>query len=195
VVGTHERASALQWRDGMRCRRADGDGALTDEQVRIGLTTVGIPPTRALLREVRGDGRGGRVDFSRFVDAVETITTREPIDVKGIREALRRFERDAAPPGELPGHVMRYVLAGIPNVFGTNLTEEDVDEIFRALGLDEESPVDALEFVRALTSGFVHMPREPSLSGTGGEPVNLAVTAPPTAGTLAGLWAPPAPRQ
>lgn len=136
----------------------DVDGRINDQQLRTAVTAVGIPPTRRFLARIKSFAGEDGVDFNTFVAAVEQKLLESPVDERDIKELFEQFRDDSR---DKPGHVTTYhlhhVLAGIRTTHHTELTTEEVDELLEELKIEYTDPVDYVEFVRALTSGFVQI--------------------------------------
>lgn len=136
----------------------DVDGWLDNRQLRTAVTAVGIPPTKRFLARIHAiAGRDG-CDFDTFVAAVEQKLLEAPIDASAVEDMFKRFRTEGRDdPGHVSAYHMMHVLSGIKTSHHTELTSEEVEELFSELHIDYADPIDYKEFVKALTSGFVQL--------------------------------------
>lgn len=163
----------------------DHDGFLTIKQARVFLAAGGAPATDALLATVAErqpeEWRGLGYDFDNLVAAVEEEAVTLPLRTSELRALFGRYEaapaardpamyRSLASPAvagrrapapaarhTIPAYAVRHVLAGIPTVGATHLTNAEVDAIFRDFGIGERDPVDYAALVARLGGGMVEL--------------------------------------
>jgi Ca2+-binding EF-hand superfamily protein len=155
-------------------------GLLQRGALRTAFVSLGIPPTERLLTRClelsslfRSRDRASRVpaggedrtaeveegvDFVTFVHQAHKQCLGDAIDTEELRELFGEFERASDKgSGEVPGFALRHVLAEAATTHDTQLSQGEVSEILEQLHLGDYDAIDYVEFVKALSSGFVQL--------------------------------------
>ncbi|CAK8679675.1 calmodulin-like [Clavelina lepadiformis] len=125
----------------------DGDGTITTKELGTIMRSLGQNPTEAELQdtinEVDVDGNG-TIDFPEFL----TMMAKQMKDTdseEGIREAFRLFDKDGN------GFISAAELRDVMTNFGDTLTDEEVDEMIKAIA-DPDGIIRCEEFVSMMTT-------------------------------------------
>eukprot|EP00941_MAST-03F_sp_MAST-3F-sp1_P001468 g1468.t1 len=140
---------------------SDQDNMLDVDQLRTAIIAMGIPPSQRLIQEIlrnvpdfKKAGGRGQVDFHTFKTVVTDRLKCNPVYMADIDELFKVFETsDGA--GFIADHHLRHLME-VKTTNNTNLTDEEVDEIFKELRIERRAEVDYREFLGKISSGFVN---------------------------------------
>jgi Ca2+-binding EF-hand superfamily protein len=140
---------------------SDQDNMLDVDQLRTAIIAMGIPPSQRLIQEIlrnvpdfKKAGGRGQVDFHTFKTVVTDRLKCNPVYMADIDELFKVFESTDG-EGYISDHHLRHVME-VKTTNNTNLSDEEVDEIFKELRIERRAEVDYREFLGKISSGFVN---------------------------------------
>lgn len=137
----------------------DQDKLLNKEQLRIAIISLGIPPSNRLIQEIIDHvpswaSTEGGVDFDTFERVITDRLKCNPVHMADIDELFRVFELPEEKGRIDEGHLRHLMQVKTTN--NTNLSEDEVDMIFRELDYKVKQKVDYRLFLQQISSGFVN---------------------------------------
>lgn len=118
---------------------------------------MGIPPAPRLIEDIlksvppRFGGKG--VDFDTLRDVVGERLRKNPIHMSDIDELFQNFEGSHG--GTISDVSMRHIME-VETMNKTNMSDDEVDEIFDELGIKRKDPIRYREFMKKISSGFIN---------------------------------------
>lgn len=147
------------------------DGLLTTPQVVTFATAAGLPADAEFFRVARAN-RGSEAPHFAFDGLMATVKhqhrTRQ-LKSRDLSWVFRHFESLRAQPkftpgvgfevppathGVVPAYALRYFLSGICTANNTQLSQEEVDVIFKELGIGERDAVNYEDVIRMLQGSY-----------------------------------------
>jgi Ca2+-binding EF-hand superfamily protein len=152
----------------------DMDGYLQEDQLLTALTTVGINPTRRIKYELKKrlprrkkpNGQPQGIDFTTFSRIIRSTLIAQPTAVTEIDAVTKLFE-DPKRPGVIKGHELRHLLTGVQTSSTTELSMDETNIIFQALGIMDDGDVNVHEYVDVVSDGLVRVVKHRRIDDTG----------------------------
>lgn len=136
---------------------SDQDTLLDVDQLRTAIIAMGIPPSQRLIQEIlkqTPSWAGQAVDFNTFRTVITERLQSNPVHMADIDELFKVFA-DTDGNGFITDHHLRHVME-VKTTNNTNLSDEEVDEIFKELHIKKRQNVDYRQFLSDISSGFVN---------------------------------------
>jgi Ca2+-binding EF-hand superfamily protein len=136
---------------------SDQDKLLDIDQLRTAIIAMGIPPAPRLIQDIvrnvppRFKNRG--VDFDTFKAVITDRLRSNPVKMSDIEELFKSFE--SGHDGVVTDVSLRHIME-VETTNKTNLSDEEVDEIFEELGIRRKDPINYRDFMNKISSGFVN---------------------------------------
>merc|ERR1712048_1179390 len=111
----------------------DSDGTITTKELGTVMRSLGQNPTAAelqdMINEVGADGNG-TIDFPEFL-SLQARKMKDTDTEEEIIDAFKVFDRDGS--GFISAAELRHVMTNL----GEKLTDEEIDEMLREVGMDD----------------------------------------------------------
>eukprot|EP00938_MAST-03A_sp_MAST-3A-sp1_P000492 g492.t1 len=136
---------------------SDQDKLLDVDQLRTAIIAMGIPPAPRLIQDIvrnvpsRFKNKG--VDFDTFKAVITDRLRSNPVKMSDIEELFKSFE--SGHDGVVSDVSLRHIME-VQTTNKTNLTDDEVDEIFEELGIRRKDPINYRDFMNKISSGFVN---------------------------------------
>ncbi|XP_037952150.1 calmodulin-like [Teleopsis dalmanni] len=128
----------------------DGDGSITIKELNSVMNCLGIYPSNSQFSEIVHEARLVNIDKIEFSDFLSIIIEgrmlKESETDSKVHQAFTLFDRDD------DGYISLTDLRSVMPKLITNITEEEIDEMFYEADLDDDGKVDFEEFVVMLNS-------------------------------------------
>lgn len=120
----------------------NGDGKLTRDELKKTLEVIGCLSTAEIEQELKKACNGrDECEFANFL-ALMSRLLKDDAQTDDLLEAFRVYDKNNN--GFISGHELRRILEG------DKMKKEDVDELLKDMGVDEEGDIDYESFVKKL---------------------------------------------
>mgnify|MGYP000639523712 CR=1 FL=1 len=136
---------------------SDHDGVLNDKEVQQALVALGLPPHKYLVAAIKSHVPariGDKVDFDTFLRVVGQNLKANPVEMRDIQEVFRIFQDKEYGEHFVSETSLRHIMGLKPTVANA-LTPDEIDEIFRELGIKRRDIIDYRHFMKDISSGFI----------------------------------------
>ena len=135
------------------------DKLLDVDQLRTAIIAMGIPPAPRLIQQILSSvpaWAGNGVDFNTFKTVITERLKCNPVHMSDINELFKIFETTDG-KGKITDVHLRHVME-VETTNKTNLSDDEVDEIFKELGLgiNRKQTLDYRQFLKNISSGFIN---------------------------------------
>merc|ERR1712183_240382 len=145
MVDTPEEKIA-QFKEAFALFDADGNGAITTEELGTVLRSLGQDPTEAELKDMIGEvdeDKSGKIEFPEFL--VMMARKAKAVDTsEELAEAFKIFDKDGS--GFIDAKELKNVMEGL----GEDLTDEEIDEMVKEADLNGDGKISYDEFVKMM---------------------------------------------
>jgi len=134
------------------------DKLLDTDQLQTAIIAMGIPPKQRLIKEIfkhvpAWAGKG--VDFNTFKTVITDNLKSNPVHMADIDELFKIFEETDG-KGVITDSHLRHVMTSVFTTNKTNLSNDEVNEIFKELGITRNKSLYYRKFLADISSGFVN---------------------------------------
>jgi len=134
------------------------DKLLDTNQLQTDIIAMGIPPKDRLIKEIFKHvpaWAGNGVDFNTFKTVITDNLKSNPVHMADIDELFKIFESTDGKGAITDAH-LRHVMTSVHTTNKTNLSNDEVNEIFKELGITKNSTRYYRQFLADISSGFVN---------------------------------------
>ena len=138
----------IEFREAFQAFDKDGNGSITTKELGTVMRSLGQNLSEAEIKEmidIVDEDRHGTIDFQEFLNLLERkmkIIDKE----EELLEAFNVLDRDGS------GKISKYQLRNIIMSTESGITEQEVEEFIKTIGMDEEGNIDLKDFVDVLMS-------------------------------------------
>lgn len=124
----------------------DGDGVLTGKELRKGLQFLGLNPTRDDIKRIKKEHNlnAKKISYEEFEQVMKEEVLSKADPQFDLLEAFRIFDKDKS--GRLNKRELAYAL----RTLGEQLSEEEVDDLFKTLDTNKDGELDYIEASKLL---------------------------------------------
>ncbi|CAG8685605.1 10920_t:CDS:2, partial [Racocetra fulgida] len=124
----------------------DKDGVITIHELKSVMKSLGQTPTEAELQEMMNDvdiDKNGTIDFNEFLSMMARKVD-DADNEEEMRAAFKVFDKDNN------GFISKSELRDLMCNLGENLTQGEIDEMFREADVDGDGQINYEEFVKIM---------------------------------------------
>ena len=138
----------IEFREAFQAFDKDGNGSITTKELGTVMRSLGQNLSEAEIKEmidIVDEDKNGTIDFQEFLNLMERkmkIIDKE----EELLEAFNVLDRDGS------GKISKYQLRNIIMSTESGITEQEVEEFIKTIGMDEEGNIDLKDFVDVLMS-------------------------------------------
>ena len=138
----------IEFREAFQAFDKDGNGSITTRELGTVMRSLGQNLSEAEIKEmidIVDEDKNGTIDFQEFLNLMERkmkIIDKE----EELLEAFNVLDRDGS------GKISKYQLRNIIMSTESGITEQEVEEFIKTIGMDEEGNIDLKDFVDVLMS-------------------------------------------
>lgn len=138
----------IEFREAFQAFDKDDNGSITTKELGTVMRSLGQNLSEAEIKEmidIVDEDKNGTIDFQEFLNLMERkmkIIDKE----EELLEAFNVLDRDGS------GKISKYQLRNIIMSTESGITEQEVEEFIKTIGMDEEGNIDLKDFVDVLMS-------------------------------------------
>ena len=138
----------IEFREAFQAFDKDGNGSITTKELGTVMRSLGQNLSEAEIKEmidIVDEDKNGTIDFQEFLHLMARkmkIIDKE----EELLEAFNVLDRDGS------GKISKYQLRNIIMSTESGITEQEVEEFIKTIGMDEEGNIDLKDFVDVLMS-------------------------------------------
>ena len=138
----------IEFREAFQAFDKDGNGSITTRELGTVMRSLGQNLSEAEIKEmidIVDEDKNGTIDFQEFLNLMERkmkIIDKE----EELLEAFNVLDRDGS------GKISKYQLRNIIMSTESGITEQEVEEFIKTIGMDEEGNIYLKDFVDVLMS-------------------------------------------